>query len=226
MSDALRFERNQIPAARMSRAADMKPTNIGWAQGTWTTPPLASREESGRLVVEAVEGSDYWERTLYDFQHASGHALLAPWPESVAVEVSFALRGFRELYDQAGLMLWHSGNNWIKAGVEINDGVPHLGAVVTSGLSDWSLAPVPEWTDGVATLRASWSKGAVVIRASANGNPWRMLRVAPFPHPRGKQAGPFLCAPTRAGLEVTFMRWLHTNPDDDLHSDPPLPEAP
>jgi uncharacterized protein len=197
--------------------------SIPWTQGTWTRTPEASREEGSRLVVEAAEGSDYWERTLYGFQHASGHALLTEWPDARGVEVSFELSHFRELYDQAGLMLWHDRTSWIKAGVEINDGVLHVGAVVTNGSSDWSLAAVPAWTHGVVTLRASWSEDAVIIRASANGEPWRLLRVAPFPYPRGRRAGPFVCAPKRAGLQVVFTGWRHTPPDDELHRDPPLP---
>jgi uncharacterized protein len=197
--------------------------SIPWTQGTWTRTPKASREEGSRLVVEAAEGSDYWERTLYGFQHSSGHALLTEWPDARGVEVSFELSHFHELYDQAGLMLWHDRTSWIKAGVEINDGVLHVGAVVTNGSSDWSLAPVPAWTHGVVTLRASWSEDAVIIRASANGEPWRLLRVAPFPYPRGRRAGPFVCAPKRAGLQVVFTGWRHTPPDDELHRDPPLP---
>jgi len=197
---------------------------VPWSQGTWSRAPQASREEGSCLLVEAAEGSDYWERTLYGFQHASGHALLAEWPDGRAVEVSFELSRFRELYDQAGLMLWHGDARWIKAGVEMNDGVLHVGAVVTNGSSDWSLAPVPAWTQGVVTIRASWSNDAVIIRASANGERWRVLRVAPFPYAHGRQAGPFVCAPKRAGLEVTFTRWAHTPPDADLHLDPPLPE--
>ena len=194
-----------------------------WSDGTWGKPPQSVEERETQLVVEAASGSDFWERTLYGFQHASGHALLADWQDTDAVEVSFSLRGFSELYDQAGLMLWRSSTCWIKAGVEINDGVPHVGAVVTDVFSDWSLAPVPEWTGGVVTIRASRVMDAVILRASANGAPWRTLRVARFPHAHGKSAGPFVCAPKRAGLKVTFTRWAHTAPDAELHVDPPLP---
>lgn len=198
---------------------------VPWSQGAWSRAPETSRQEGSRLVVEAAAGSDYWEHTLYGFQHASGHALLADWPDARAVEVSFELSTFHELYDQAGLMLWHGPTSWIKAGVEMNDGVLHVGAVVTNGLSDWSLAPVPTWTEGVVTLRASWARDAVIIRATANGEPWRLLRVAPFPYAQGRQAGPFVCAPKRAGLQVTFTRWAHPPADADLHTEPPLPQA-
>ncbi len=202
----------------------MTSKNIAWGEGKWSTPPRSVRAQGSQLLVEAAEGSDYWEKTLYGFQHSSGHALLAAWEDGDAVEVSFSLRGFAELYDQAGLMLWYDSTRWIKAGVEVNDGVLHVGAVVTDGFSDWSLAPVPEWAGGVVTLRASRSRDAVIIRASANGDPWRTLRVARFPHEQGKLAGPFLCAPKRAGFQVTFTRWRFSDADADLHSDPPIPE--
>jgi regulation of enolase protein 1 (concanavalin A-like superfamily) len=201
----------------------MASTTIPWSAGKWHTPPKAAREVGKQLIVEAEEGSDYWEKTLYGFQHGSGHALLAPWAEGDAIEVSFNLRSFSELYDQAGLMLWHGPHHWIKAGVELNDGVPHLGAVVTNEFSDWSCAPVPEWTDATITIRASRSRDAVMLRACANGGPWRMVRVARFDY-ADAQAGPYLCAPKRGGFEVSFTRWSRTLPDVDLHVDPPRPE--
>jgi regulation of enolase protein 1 (concanavalin A-like superfamily) len=203
----------------------MTSKNIPWEQGKWETPPRSVQALGGQLVVEAAEGSDYWQRTLYGFQHASGHSLLAEWNDQHAVEVSFSLRGFCELYDQAGLMLWHSGTSWIKAGVEVSDGILHAAVVVTDGFSDWSLAPVPEWANAIVTMRASRANDAVIIRASANGQPWRTLRVARFPHEQGKLAGPFLCAPKRAGFKTTFTRWSHTSPDTDLHEDPPIPDT-
>ncbi|WP_019910616.1 DUF1349 domain-containing protein [Paenibacillus sp. HW567] len=194
---------------------------VNWQDGSWTHEPVSSEVQDGMFVVEAVKGSDYWEKTMYGFQHDNGHALLASWEDSEAVEVSFSLQGFTGLYDQAGIMLWHSPTVWIKAGIELNDGVPHIGAVVTDMYSDWSLSPVPEWDGGVVTIRASRMNDAVVIRARTDNHPWRTIRVARFPYEAGKQAGPFLCAPTRAGLRVSFTRWVKTAPDTDIHTDPP-----
>ncbi|MFF2482345.1 DUF1349 domain-containing protein [Paenibacillus sp. NPDC058071] len=198
-------------------------TAVPWSLGTWTVKPVAVKEDGQNLKVIAENGSDYWEKTLYEFEHRNGHALLAPWEDSQAVEVTFQLASFTELYDQAGLMLWQGQEQWIKAGIELNDGVPHLAVVVTDGFSDWSLAPVPEWVGQEVTIRASRMKDAVIIRARADGG-WRTVRVARFPYSQGKQAGPFLCAPTRAGLEVVFTRWMHAEPDADLHIDPPHEE--
>ena len=127
--------------------------------------------------MEAEEGSDFWQQTLYDFCHDDGHALLARFAPDRAVEVSFDLADLTELYDQAGLLVRAGSDQWIKAGVEISDGVAHVGVVVTNGLSDWSMSPVPEWR-GIATLRFSQLRGAAVIRARTDDEGWRTIRVA------------------------------------------------
>jgi regulation of enolase protein 1 (concanavalin A-like superfamily) len=192
-----------------------------WEAGTWTTPPVRVEHDGAHLVVHAREGSDYWRDTLYGFRHDNGHALLAPWEAAVAVEVSFQLTGFDGLYDQAGLMLWRAPDAWLKAGIEVNDGVPHLAVVVTHARSDWSLAPVPEWSGQEVSVRASRMRDAVILRARAAAAPWRTARVAHFPHVASVQAGPLVCAPLRSGLAVTLTRWAWTAPDTDLHAAPP-----
>lgn len=203
----------------------MKRQAVAWSEGRWTTEPVKTQHTEDGLRVEAAQGSDFWQKTLYGFQRASGHALLAPLPTDSAMEVTFELRGFDALYDQAGLMLWGSPTQWIKAGVELNDGVPSLGAVVTDGHSDWSLAPVPEWKESVVTIRASRTRDAVIVRATASGQPWRTIRVARFAPVAEAQAGPFVCAPERAGLEVLFTRWVRAEPDPELHWLPPPLDA-
>ena len=60
-----------------------------------------------------------------------------------------AFRGdYRELYDQAGLMLRIDERNWIKAGVEFVAGRRMLSVVVTRDVSDWSTMPCPSDADG------------------------------------------------------------------------------
>lgn len=195
---------------------------VDWTVGTWTRRPASVRREGADLVVRAVEGSDWWRSTYYGFVHDDGHALLAEWPARAAVEVSFDTAGMTDLYDQAGVLLKVGDDRWIKAGVELNDGALHVGAVVTDGRSDWSLAPVPEWAGEVVTVRASRSADAVVIRARAGRGAWRTIRVAPFAAlPATAWAGPMVCSPTRDGLEVRFTGWAWTEPDRDLHEDPP-----
>ncbi|MEK3947413.1 DUF1349 domain-containing protein [Paenibacillus peoriae] len=202
----------------------MTQKSIAWTTGTWTNHPVSSIEEDQFLKVETREGSDYWEKTLYGFERSSGHSLLTDWEEGSAIEVTFQLGSFTELYDQAGIMLYQGQQKWIKAGIELNDGIPQLAVVVTDGYSDWSLAPVPDWVGKNVTIRASQLQDAVIIRARTENQSWRTVRVARFPYETGQQAGPFACAPTRAGFQVIFTRWVSTEPDRDIHVDPPIKE--
>jgi uncharacterized protein len=192
------------------------PIEIPWKSGAWTVLPVAAEETAGSLRVTAAEGSDAWRHTGYGFVHDDAHALLEDWDPEQAVEVGF-VAAFEAQFDQAGLMISVDAERWIKAGVEFADGAPQLGAVVTDGKSDWSVAPVPEWAGREVTVRATRLRDAVVIRARAGEEPWRLVRVAPLDPEAAAQAGPYCCAPGRAGLTVEFTGWRLTGPDADLH---------
>ena len=189
---------------------------VGWTAGSWTTPPVAVAEDGADLLVTAAPGSDAWRHTAYGFVHDSAHALLAPLADPGAVEVGFDL-AYGEQFDQAGLVLRADAGTWLKAGVEVSDGTAQLGAVVTLGRSDWSVAPVPEWAGRRVTVRASRSGDAVTVRARVDDEPFRLVRVAPFPAGLPLAAGPYCCAPTRAGLVVRFRRWATGPADAALH---------
>lgn len=58
---------------------------------------------------------------------------------------------------------------------------------------------------------------ALIVRARATDGEWRLVRVAPFDGDATVSAGPFLAAPTRAGLTVRFLSWTLTAADVELH---------
>ncbi|MEV5606386.1 DUF1349 domain-containing protein [Streptomyces sp. NPDC052299] len=190
---------------------------IDWADATWLNPPLHAVRSGEDLVVTTRDRSDFWRTTSYGFVRDDGHALLTGLPDGSAMEVTFVAE-FDTLYDQAGLMVRVDERTWIKAGVEMSDGVPHLGAVVTHGMSDWSLSPVPDWRGRRVTLRASRSGDAITVRARRDEEPWQMVRLAPMPPTAVALAGPFCCSPQREGLRVRFTRFALGPADASLHS--------
>jgi regulation of enolase protein 1 (concanavalin A-like superfamily) len=195
--------------------------SLDWAAGSWShDPESAVAHPDGTLVVTATAGSDAWRTTYYGFVHESEHALLTPAEQPAGYEVDFTL-DFEGNFDQAGLMIAAGPQEWIKTGVEVTDGAPHAGAVVTrGGLSDWSVLPVPEWTGRVVTIRASLDRDAVVIRARLAADPgsgWQLLRVAPLPTGGPLRIGPFVAAPETTGLTVTFHRFAVGPADESLH---------
>jgi hypothetical protein len=191
-------------------------TSVPWRNGQWTHLPAAAVEQNGDLLVTAREGSDAWRETSYGFIHDSEHALLAPFPLGTAVEVEFTA-AFSRQFDQAGVFVRVTSEHWVKASVEFADGRPQVGAVVTDRFSDWSLAPVPDWTDRRIRVRVSRSGNALTIRAGAGGGELQLVRVVPFSPVLTAHAGPFICAPTRTGLTIPFHSWQTTMADHRLH---------
>jgi uncharacterized protein len=189
--------------------------NIAWGEGQWSREPISQEASSNFLKVEAAAESDWWRNTSYGFIHDDGHALLKEFPDETSVEVSFILN-YIEQFDQAGIFITSGSEHWIKAGVEYCDGFPQVGAVVTQINSDWSVAPVPEWMNKEVTVRVSRSGDALTIRAGI-GSDLRLVRVAPLDPSRIWSAGPMFCAPTRAGLIVTFTQWSEGAADAELH---------
>lgn len=190
--------------------------DLPWTEGSWLNPPADATEDGTALVVTPHEGNDFWRTTSYGFVRDDGHALLVPFPAGSAVEVAF-VADLTELYDQAGVLVRVDAENWIKAGVEISDGAPQLGAVVTHGTSDWSLAPVPDWAGEEVTVRVSRSGDAVTVRARRGGDPWRTVRLAWLDPAADARAGLFCCSPQRAGLQVRFTRFAAGPADASLH---------
>jgi regulation of enolase protein 1 (concanavalin A-like superfamily) len=191
-------------------------TVIDWSLGSWLNPPPEVAVQGDRLFVTAAEGSDFWRTTSYGFVHDDGHALLRPFEAGTAVEVAFRV-DYGQQFDQAGVLVRADPRRWLKAGVEFVDGLPRLGAVVTHEVSDWSSAPVPDWTGAMVTLRVSRADDSLTIRARREGSAWELVRLAPWPPDLPAQAGLYCCAPTRAGLRVQFSSWRAGPADDRLH---------
>jgi regulation of enolase protein 1 (concanavalin A-like superfamily) len=193
--------------------------DIPWNQGNWRNAPVSVAETStGRLRVEAVQGSDAWQRTSYGFQRDSEHGLLRPFELDTAVEVEF-VADMSQQFDQAGVVVRVDEDHWVKAGTEFADGVLRLSTVVTDVYSDWSTAPVPHWQDRKVTIRASWAAGALSVRAKAEGEEFELIRLAPWsPHENAMVvAGPYLCAPERGGFTAEFTGWKVGPRDAALH---------
>ncbi|WP_297106390.1 DUF1349 domain-containing protein [Tessaracoccus sp.] len=189
---------------------------LPWSAGVWTNPPLAAEESHGDLLVTCIEGSDAWRVTSYGFVHDTEHALVAPLARDTAMEVVFTA-DYDQQFDQAGVFVVAAPDRWMKAGVEFADGHPQLGAVVTGPYSDWSVSPVDTWRGKKVRVRVSRSGDALTVRAGLDGEPLALVRVAPFPEDADALAGPLACAPTRAGLTVTFHEWSTSQADASLH---------
>lgn len=192
------------------------------AQATWLNPPPAFHL-GDTLTLTTAPKTDFWRDTLYGFRRASGHALLAPAPADFTLHLTFD-GGYRDLYDQAGLLLWQDDAHWLKAGVELSDGVANLSTVVTNGTSDWSTLPL-QGPAGTQRLRLTRLNDALVIQARNPANRWQLLRVTAFPT-GPVQIGPMACSPEGPGFPARFTEFtLGPAVPHPLHDESPADQT-
>ncbi|MBN2991700.1 DUF1349 domain-containing protein [Pseudomonas cedrina subsp. fulgida] len=188
-----------------------------WQTAHWLNKPSVFQAfTDGALEVATDSQTDFWRETHYGFIRDSGHFLGFTTSGAFTAQVRVNA-DFHELYDQAGIMVRLDEKTWLKAGIEINDGRPMIGSVLTQGQSDWAPGcftgnPNDFW------LRVTVSNGALRLQYSTEGVTWPLLRLAPFPEAKTYTVGPMCCTPQRQGLRVRFSEWSLSQPlGRDLH---------
>ncbi len=154
--------------------------------------------------------TDLWQRTHYGIKNDSGHFLRIPRTEkkfSLTTRVRY--KGKNE-FDQAGLMVRISPQNWIKTSVEFQPGAPDkLGAVVTNlGYSDWSCQDLTNPNEEII-LRIRAERPDFIIEYRLPGSPdkWTLIRIAHLhtDHPEIPiYAGIYCCSPVDEGFQAEF----------------------
>jgi regulation of enolase protein 1 (concanavalin A-like superfamily) len=161
-------------------------------------------------------GSDFWRNTHYGFIRDSGHFFGSRWEGDFTA--SLCIEGdYTDLYDQAGIMVRVDETAWVKAGIELSDGAPCLGSVLTVGQSDWATS-VYHGTASPLYLRITVENGVLRIQWSQDGLRWPLLRLCPFPQASTYLVGPLACSPEGSGLKVRFSNFQIGAPmGKDLH---------
>jgi uncharacterized protein len=167
----------------------------------WLNEPPKWTFENNSLEVTTGKNTDFWRVTHYDFIRDDGHV----YYQTVSGDFVASLRfsgNYQHLYDQAGLMLRSDEKNWMKTGIEFDDGKQKLSAVVTRDVSDWSVIPL-EHSPSEVFLKLTRKGAAVTVHYSFDGTTYEMLRLAYFPE-GATTIGMMCCSPQREGFEATF----------------------
>lgn len=171
-------------------------------QAVWLNEPANWRLQAGVLSVATDQGTDFWRETHYGFTRDSGHFLGCETGGDFTAEVRVQAQ-YRELYDQAGIMVRVDEAHWVKAGIEMSDGRAMLSSVLTVGQSDWATGaygadPSDFW------MRATVLGGVLRLQVSSDGRTWPLARLSPFPRSASYAVGPMCCTPERSGLNIMF----------------------
>lgn len=173
------------------------------AEFRWLNEPDLWEGDAHHLTLTTGEKTDFWRETFYGFVRDSGHAWLAPVSGDFSAAASF--KGtYRELYDQAGLMLRVDAKHWLKAGIEYTDGLMHFSVVVTREVSDWSVIPLHATSvDTAVFVRITRHDDAVRVQFHLGDGKWQMARLCPFPSDDA-EVGVVACSPEREGFQAGF----------------------
>jgi regulation of enolase protein 1 (concanavalin A-like superfamily) len=170
-------------------------------QMSWLNEPPHFSVDGPELTVVTGDRTDFWRETFYGFVRDDGHFLHREVSGDFTAEVT-VLGNFDTLYDQSGLMLRVDERTWVKTGIELTDGVPHVSAVVTRDRSDWSMVALPDY-GGRLTLRVTRHGDAVRIQFR-RGAGWQMVRLAYLPIGPTCLIGVMCCSPERSGFTARF----------------------
>lgn len=177
----------------------------------WYAEPAEWETQAGDsgagLLLTTDSDTDYWQRTHYGFRRDNGHFLCAATAGDITVETTVHYTPAHD-FDQAGLMLRYSPDEWIKTSVEMEtDGSFHLGAVATrGGYSDWSTQSFPG--GGIdLSLRAIRVGDDVTLQWRSGDGQWQQLRITHLTPPTDTAplyAGLYAASPDTGGCRVLF----------------------
>ncbi len=171
----------------------------------WYNEPPRWNQTGDQLVVTTGPKTDFWRKTHYGFIRDNGHLCFEKVTGNFVAEVE--LRGqYKDLYDQAGLMVRVDEANWCKCGIEFVEGVQHASCVVTREYSDWSVVTLPGRPASLR-LRVTRHGDTLEVHYALGGEDYTMLRLAYLPMPETVQVGPMCASPDGNGFEVSFEKF-------------------
>jgi uncharacterized protein len=168
----------------------------------WHNPPAKWSADKNAITLDVMPKTDYWRTTHYGYNRDSGHFYYREMGGDFVARVK--VKGsYRELYDQAGLMIRIDETGWIKAGIEFVNNSQNVSTVVTRGFSDWSVVPLAHAPSAI-WLELVRKSDYVEVSYSLDGRAFVVVREAYFPPGTKVQIGVMAAAPEGKGFPVTF----------------------
>ncbi len=168
----------------------------------WYNEPSVWTIENGIIKVMSDQNTDFWRKTHYGFIRDNGHLYYEQVKGDFIAEVKVSGQ-YKELYDQAGLMVRLDDLNWLKCGIEFVEGVQHVSAVVTREYSDWSVVPIPQNPASI-WMRIIRRGSAIEVHYSLEEKKYTLLRMAYLTSVETVSVGVMCAAPDGKGFLTTF----------------------
>ena len=143
----------------------------------WINAPAEYTIDEAEICIVTEPKTDLWQKT-YGGDSADNAPMLL-WETcdktfTFTVKVTYESDG---LYDQAGIVLHQDENTWMKASMECEGDIKHLGSVVTNrGFSDWASVDFPK-DKRVMWYRMNRRESDFLLEYSEDGHNFSVLRM-------------------------------------------------
>lgn len=168
----------------------------------WYNEPPFWKVEGNVIRLLSRQKTDFWRETHYGFIRDNGHFFYKQVTGNFMAEVKISGE-YRDLYDQAGIMVRLDEANWLKCGIEFVQDVQQISAVVTRDYSDWSVVPLPQNPASI-WMRVTRRNTAVNVQYSLDGEEYTMLRLAYLTSVETVSVGVMCASPEGNGFPITF----------------------
>jgi regulation of enolase protein 1 (concanavalin A-like superfamily) len=175
---------------------------FGQAEMHWLNRPAVWSDTNGRVTLTAQGKTDFWRVTRYGYITDNGHFYYREREGDFVATVK--VKGdYKDLYDQAGLMIRIDDKNWIKTGIEFVNGRQNISTVFTRNFSDWSVVPKTSAVEFV-WFQLVRKADYVEIKYSTDGKNYETVREGYFPPQVKCRIGVMAAAPEGKGFQATF----------------------
>ena len=168
----------------------------------WLNEPLIWQEQDGIIKITSDKDTDFWRKTHYDFIRDNGHFYFEEVEGDFTAKVKVSGQ-YKNLYDQAGLMVRLDKENWLKFGVELVKGIQQVSAVVTRDYSDWSVVPILNNPNEI-WLKATRQNSTLEVHYSLDDQEYFLLRMAYLTSFEMLAVGIMSASPEGSGFVSTF----------------------
>lgn len=171
----------------------------------WYNEPSSWNVQDDKIQITSGAKTDFWRETHYGFIRDNGNFFYEEVKGDFIVDVKVSGE-YRDLYDQAGIMVRLDERNWLKCGIEFVNGVQQVSAVVTREYSDWSIVPLPDNPPSL-WVRVTRRGTAIEVHYSLDGKQYTMLRLAYLTPVEIVKAGLMCASPEGDGFPITFEQF-------------------
>lgn len=179
----------------------------------WINTPQEYKFSEGKVSFKTEAHTDFWQRTNYGYQTDNGHALVMPTDEKYFTFTVKAEFVGEKLYDQCGIIVYQSSEDWMKAGLE-NESAQRkmLSSVVTNnGYSDWAISGFSDDKNAVMYFRLSRKNTDFLFEVSKDGKKFDQMRIFHlFKGDDRIRFGIYACSPLASSFEVVFSEYKIT----------------